>query len=99
MQQPPKSNPLDLSHYTEALRREVYDRVVGLVWTKEAPDDYVPGFTPDQAGLMIFYLYGRWFAVWSDLDSAGPGMVERRTELVLVQESEATRYGIILAEV
>lgn len=92
-------NPLNLSHYTESLRREVYDRVVSLVWTKEAPDDHVPSFTPDQAGLMVFYLYGRWFAVWADLEANGPGSVERKTELVRVQESDDTRYGVILAEV
>jgi len=94
-----KSIPFDLTRYTETLRRELYERVVALVWTKEAPDDHVPSFTPDEAGLMIFYLYGRWFAVWADLEANGPGSVERKTELVRVQQSADTRYGIILAEV
>lgn len=54
MQQPPQFTPLDLSHYNEAIRREVYDRLVAMVWTKEKPDDHIPSFTPDQAGLMVF---------------------------------------------
>jgi len=99
MPEHPQSTPLNLSRYTETLRREVYDRVVSLVWTSTGPDDHVPSFTPDQAGLMVFYLYGRWFATWSDLETVGPGTVERKTELVRVQESADTRYGIILAEV
>ncbi|HEX2611752.1 MAG TPA: hypothetical protein VHK68_12135 [Gemmatimonadales bacterium] len=99
MQQPPEFTPPNLSRYTESLRREVYDRVVSLVWTSTGPDDHVPSFTPDQAGLMVFYAFGRWFATWSDLETVGPGSVERKTELVRVQESTDTRYGIILAEV
>ena len=99
MQQHPEFTPLNLSHYTEAIRREVYDRVAAMVWTKESPDDHIPSFTPDQAGLMVFYAFGRWFATWSDVETSGPGVVERRTELVLVQEDTVNRFGIILAEV
>jgi len=99
MSEHPQFTPLTLRIYSEAVRRQVYDRVVALVWTKEGPDDHVPSFSPDQAGLMIFHLFGKWFAVWSDLEAVGPGSVERKTELVRVQESADTRYGIILAEV
>lgn len=99
MQQHPEFIPLNLSYYTETLRREVYDRVVSMVWTKEAPDDYVPSVSPDQAGLMVFYAFGRWFATWSHVETTGPGTAERRVELVRVQETTSNRFGIILAEV
>ena len=94
-----KSIPPNLSRYTESIRREVYDRVVSLVWTSTGPDDHVPSFTPDQAGLTIFYVYGRWFAAWADLEANGLGAVDRRTELVRVQEAPGSPSGIILVEI
>lgn len=94
-----KSTPIDLSRYTESTRREVYDRVVALVWTSSGPGDHVPTFSPDEVGLVVYFLYGRWFAVWLDLEDDGPSIGERRRELVRVQESPGSPYGIILAEV
>lgn len=94
-----KSTPIDLSRYTESTRREVYDRVVALVWTSSGPEDHIPTFSPDEVGLAVYYLYGRWFAVWLDLEDDGLPTGERRRELARVQESPGSPHGIILAEV
>ncbi len=94
-----KSTPIDLSRYTESTRREVYDRVVALVWTSSGPEDLVPALSPDEIGLAVYFLYGRWFAVWMDLEDNGLPTFDRRRELVRVQEAPGIPYGIILAEV
>jgi hypothetical protein len=97
--------PLDLTAYTEATRRELYDRLVMIQFTApdpatvEHPEDvWVPEQTPDQAGLTIFYLFGRWFAFWRDVPE--PGLPEwRMTELVRLEADPSSPFGVMLHEV
>jgi len=58
----PESNQLDLDRYSEALRRWLYDRVVQIQFSPPASTA-----TPDEAGLQVLRLWGRWFAIWTDL--------------------------------
>ena len=53
----PKSTPPDLSRMIEATRRAVYDAVVAVHFTD--PEHPAP-YTPDDAGLLVFYVFGRW---------------------------------------
>ena len=98
MPEQPKSNPLDLTRYTEATRRELYDRVVQLIWTPAEPEEHVPSFDPDQGGLVVFHLAGRWFACWQNLDEPD-APEDQRVEIVRVQVDPTSSHGIVLFEV
>ena len=76
----PNTDPLE---NTEATRRELYDAVVEVHFqpspeevqrAKEDPENHwVPDYTPDQAGLTVIRIFGRWFAVWRSLEQTeGP---------------------------
>jgi hypothetical protein len=88
----------DLTRPTEATRRIVYDRVAELVWTPDPEDEHRRTDTPDEAGLFVFHVYGRWFAVWTNHDE--PNLPEeQRTEIVRVQADPDSGFGITLSEV
>ncbi|HKI05606.1 MAG TPA: hypothetical protein VKK31_26740 [Thermoanaerobaculia bacterium] len=93
--------PLDLTRYTEATRRELYDRLVSIQFTPQDPpldpEDAAPVQDPDAAGLTVFYLFGRWFAYWQG--EPEPGLPSwRLTEMVRIQAAD-TPDGIMLYEV
>lgn len=86
----------DLSRYTEATRRSLYDLLVRIQFTPA--EDFQPTMTPDEAGLTIVYLFGRWFAYWRDTPEAG--LPEwRLTEMVRIQADPSAPDGIRLYEV
>ncbi len=97
--------PPDLTRYTEAARRDLYDRLVAIQFTApdpatvEDPEDvWTPTQTPDEAELTVFYLFGRWFAGWRELPE--PGLPDwRLTELVRIEADPTTPDGIMLYEV
>jgi hypothetical protein len=79
-----QSAPLDLDQFSEALRRRLYDRVVQIHFNSS--DAAVP-YGPDEAGLQVLCLGGRWFAVWKDLEEP-PGAPERlRLQIVGIRAS------------
>ena len=95
MQQHPH---LDLSRPTEATRRAVYDRVADLVWIPDPRDEHRRSDTPDEAGLFVFHVFGRWFAVWRNRDE--PHLPEhQRTEVVRIQADPDSPFGVVLVEV
>lgn len=100
----PRSLP-DLSRYTEATRRTLYDRVAQLQFgppdpgTVEPGDVWVPTYGPDDAGLTVFHVFGRWFATWTDLDAFPELPEDRRVELVRIQADPDSSNGIRLYEV
>ena len=83
----------DLSRYTEATRRSVYDRVVRIQFTPETP------YTPDDAGLVVFYALGRWFGTWLDLESREDCPESVRREMVRIEPAPDAPEGIMLYEV
>lgn len=95
MQQHPH---LDLTRPTEATRRTVYDRVAELVWTPDPQDEHLRTDTPDEAGLFVFHVFGRWFAVWSNRDESELPE-HQRTEVVRVQSDPGSPFGVVLMEV
>ncbi|HJX27397.1 MAG TPA: hypothetical protein VJ885_05760 [Thermoanaerobaculia bacterium] len=94
----PEHTHLDLSSYTEATRRALYDRIVSLVWTPTEPEEHVPSFTPDEGGLTVMPLFGRWFAFWKNLDEP-EAAEDQRVEIVRVQADPDSSHGITLFEV
>jgi hypothetical protein len=97
--------PPDLSRYTEAARRDLYDRLVAIQFTApdpatvEDPEDVFTPQDPDAAGLAIFHVLGRWFATWTDLDAAPELPEDRRRELVRIAVAPDSPDGIVLFEV
>ncbi|HEV7671550.1 MAG TPA: hypothetical protein VGS22_23775 [Thermoanaerobaculia bacterium] len=94
--------PLDLSRYTEASRRALYD-FISAEYFNGAPapgadsDDFVETRSPDEAGLMVFYALGRWFAVWRMAD---PPPMPRECDLwEAVALSVSPRGVLSMAEV
>jgi len=92
----------DLSRDTEQTRRDLYDLVVRMQFSPiegAGPDDYAgPSYTPDDAGLKVFRLFGRWFAVWTDLDEESLPE-NRRIELVRIEADPSVPFGVVLHEV
>jgi hypothetical protein len=95
--------PLDLEHYTEATRRGLYDLVVAVHFTP--PDeilagDWYPDYTPDQAGLSVDFIRGRWLAGWSRLEEAGSDLpIDRRHALLRIQADSTVPNGVAFHEV
>lgn len=99
------SEPLDLTRYTEATRRELYERLVRIQRLPPEPSSD-PGesepaseYDPEASGLMVFHVFGRWFATWTDLDASEDLPEHLRRELVRIQPSPENPEGILLLEV
>ena len=97
-----ETRTLDLDRYSEQTRRDLYDLVVEMQFSPiegAGEDDYPgPSYTPDEAGLSVFYLCTRWFATWTNLDEKNPPE-ERRIELVRLEGDPGGPFGIIMHEV
>jgi hypothetical protein len=94
---------LDLETYTEATRRALYDLVVAIHFTapaEVAAGDCYPDYTPNQAGLVVDFVRGRWLAGWSRLEEAGSDLPEsRRQALVRIQADPEAPCGVAFYEV
>lgn len=85
-------NP-DLTRYTEATRRTLYDLLVRIQFARGTPYD------PEAAGLLVIHAFGRWFATWIDLESPEDWPERRRRELVRIEPDPDAPEGIMLFEV
>jgi hypothetical protein len=99
MPEHPQFTASALHHYSEALRRQVYDAVVAHVWTPTGPGDYVPDYAPDAAGLTVVFLLGRWFVYWVELDEPNTAPRDQQIQLARVIAAPESRFGIMLSEV
>ncbi|HVT59305.1 MAG TPA: hypothetical protein VHR45_12995 [Thermoanaerobaculia bacterium] len=102
------SPSIDLSTYTEATRRQLYDLVVAVHFNV-TPDEraahaadpenhWIPTFTPDQAGLVVARARGRWWASWEILDAPADLPECRRYEVVTITEDPSSPYGVAFHE-
>jgi hypothetical protein len=91
---------LETVFYSEALRRELYDVAVKIIFYEGSP---IPDYTPDQCELVVFYTWGRWFATWRDLESESdaetPLPLSRVWQVVRLQNDARAPQGIMLHEV
>ena len=92
----PKSTPPDLSRPTEATRRALYDAVVEVHFTD--PEHPTP-YSPDDAGLVVFSVFGRWFATWTRLEEPADLAEHQRRELLRIQPDPAWPLGLAFYEV
>jgi hypothetical protein len=94
--------PLDFTRYNERARREIYSRLVEIQFGLKFPAYPYwtpPLYTPDDAGLMVFYVFGRWFGAWTNLEEPTYLPESRRVELVRIQPAPGSPDGIVLFEV
>jgi hypothetical protein len=100
---PTHSPGLDLEAFTEATRRALYDIVVAVHFTAPiwpGPDDFYPAYSPDQAGLVVWFTHGRWFAGWTMLEEDQSDLpAARRYELLRIQADPEAPYGVAFHEV
>jgi hypothetical protein len=100
---------IDLSTYTEATRRAVYDAVVAIHFSP-TPEDieaaetdpenhFVITYSPDAAGLKVYHELGRWLVTWTRLEMARDVPEEFRRELLIVEEVPGAPFGILLYEI
>lgn len=71
---------LDLTQVTESTRRALYDAIVEIHFSpseeevqaaREDPENHwIPEYGPDEAGLTVFHVFGRWFTVWREPEDA-----------------------------
>jgi hypothetical protein len=99
------SIPADLDHapVTEALRRLLYDAAAQLAFVPDpkanGPEE-LPGYSPDDGGFTVFHVWGRWFAVWFDLDSNETDLpLAVRWQVVRLKSDSSRPEGIIFQEV
>jgi len=101
---------IDLTQVTESTRRALYDAVVDVHFSPtpaeirkaaEAPDNFwAPDYGPDEAGLSVFWIYGRWFAVWRSLEEPEDAPAEVRwTVLRIDSDPENDLGGLSFSEV
>jgi len=100
---------LDLSTYTEATRRAVYDAVVAIYFSPspeeivaseaDPENHFVITYSPDAAGLKIYHELGRWLVTWLRLEMPTDVPEELRRELLIVEEVPGAPFGIMLYEI
>jgi hypothetical protein len=100
---------IDLGRVTEETRRALYDAVVAVHFTptydelqgavRDPDNHWVPAYGPDEARLAVFYLYGRWVAVWRALDEPEDAPEEQRWTVLRIGPSGDGSGGVIFFEV
>jgi hypothetical protein len=93
----PPPRPLDLSIDSETTRSELYRRVAGVVFERSEDQPADPLAAAARAGLVILFLFHRFFAVW-DLPAHEAERLPpcRRIEMVRVQPDPAVPAGVTL---
>jgi hypothetical protein len=99
---PPIPPPIDLPLVTEATRRALYDAAVAVHFPDpdepHDPDDFVPVYSPDAAGLTVAHCWGRWFITWLMLEEPSYLPESRRREVLRVIENPEAAYGLAFLE-
>ena len=101
---PPPPPFLDLSADSPAIRSALYSRVAGLVFEPEDDDDtgepVAPADAARRAGLVILFLFNRFFAAWAIPADEAAGLPPcRRFEMVRVELDPEAPAGLMLSEV
>lgn len=89
-----EATTLDLTHFSEEVRRKLYDHISETHFAR--PDSR---HTPDQAGLQVFYAAGRWFASWIDLDEPATLPDRLRVRIARIALGAEGRAAVELHEV
>ena len=83
---------LDLTRNDEEMRELLYDLVVEDCFSPQALDDpgdvFIPPYSPEQAGLKVYFEHGRWFATWLKLEEPEDRPASERHELLLLEQDK-----------
>lgn len=82
---------LNLHADSEETRKTLYDLVVRDNFTPKGPEDpegdSFPLYTPEEAGLEVFFAHGRWMATWLKLEEPEDLPEAERRELLVLMEA------------
>jgi hypothetical protein len=101
---PPPSFFLDLSADSPATRSALYSRVADLVFEPEDDDDtgepIASADAAQRAGLVIMFLFNRYFAAWALPADEAAGLPPCRCfEMVRIELDPEAPAGLLLSEV
>lgn len=96
--------PLDLTRYTEATRRALYDATVAVHFPpadQAEPGEWVPSYSPDDAGLTVVFQWDRWFAVWERIEERdNPELPRnRKLEVLRIEAEPSMPHGVMFYEI
>jgi hypothetical protein len=105
---PPLPPAIDLSEVSEGTRRTLYDIVVavhfspapGEVLRARKAGEWFPTYGPDECGLTVVHLLGRWFVVWrqwEDIEDDTP--MEQEWFVLTARPSLSAPFGVQFQEV
>ena len=76
-------------------QQRLYDFVVGVHFTPALTHDpgdvFIPRYTPEEAGLRVYFEKGRWLATWLKLEEDATLPEAERRELVVIDRNEEHR--------
>jgi hypothetical protein len=92
---------LDLTLFSEATRQTLYHLVVQEYFTAQEIDgeEWEPPYSPEQAGLEVVFLYGRWLVTWWKLEEPADAPEQDRRELLLIEPAAEGDSGIMYCEI
>jgi hypothetical protein len=95
-----ESIELDLSQYSEAVRRELYVRIEAneLLGSGVSDDDPREPYTAAEAHLQVHYLAGRWLVQWRRLEVPESAPESLQMELLRVRAAAEDPRGYMLSE-
>jgi hypothetical protein len=99
------SPPFDLTVYTEATRRALYDAVVAVHFRppadrEPAAEEWFPSYSPDEAGPVVYYYRLRWFAAWTMLEEMDSDLPpDRKVEMIRITSPGGGPFGLDFHEV
>lgn len=103
---PPLPPRKEMYRYSETTRRQLYDRIAEEHFPIPSPeqienarikDEYLETRSAEQAGLMVVYVLGRWFALWRPAEPPAKDAAER--DLWEVVSLATTSSDLLMAEV
>ena len=88
--------PMTLTGFSERTRQTLYAAVVATHWDAkpEHPDDFVPKYSPDEAGLQVVYFLGRWWAAWRQLEEPADIPPAQRWLVLAIEPDPTAPYGV-----
>ena len=93
---------VDLTVTDAATQQLLYEFVVGVHFTPALTHDpgdvFLPRYSPEEAGLRVYFEKGRWFATWMRLEEDASLPEAERRELVVIERNQ-DESGIVLQEV
>jgi hypothetical protein len=104
---PPDPPRIDLTRFTEATRRAIWDALAASCFgataeearEAEAAGDWVEVHSAEEAGLAVFQVWGRWIAGWRVLDEPADAPERFRYDVVSLHEDPGRPHGLGLSEV